>query len=130
MKELTITGYYGMLHLLTRSQLTDLSLNSHMSDSIQGSDYITIFVSLNSGLGKPKPQQSVRQQRSFAYDNNDKCAQKLVMKVNIKSTLESILLLVRYKILSFLTANLSVCNCVNVFLQACGATDTPVLDFL
>ena len=50
-----------MLLLLTRSQLTELSLNSHMSDSNQGSDYITIFVSLNSGLGRPKAQQSVGQ---------------------------------------------------------------------
>ena len=60
-----------MLLLLTRSQLTELSLNSHMSDSNQGSDYITIFVSLNSGLGRPKPQQSVGQWMPFANDNKE-----------------------------------------------------------
>ena len=47
MKVDDITGYYGSLRLLTRGQLTDPLLN----------------------LYSPKPQQSVRQLRPFANDN-------------------------------------------------------------
>ena len=53
-----ITGYYGRLSLLTRSQLTDLSLNS------------------------PKPQQSVRQWRPFANHNKANAFNVLAMNLS------------------------------------------------